>query len=54
MPPTAPTADGKSTGAGAAVADADGKAGPNVVKAVTDLVSEIAHGVRSAAKAAVK
>ena len=34
--------------------DADGKAGPNLVKAVTDLVSEIARGVRSAAKVAAK
>ena len=34
--------------------DADGKAGPNLVKAVTDLVSDIAQGVRSAAKVAAK
>ncbi|MEI8274599.1 MAG: tryptophan synthase subunit alpha [Hyphomicrobiales bacterium] len=34
--------------------DANGKAGPNLVKAVTDLVSEIARGVRSAAKVAAK
>ncbi len=34
--------------------DADGQAGPNLVKAVTDLVSEIARGVRSAAKVAAK
>ena len=34
--------------------DADGKAGPNLIKAVTDLVSDIAQGVRSAAKMAAK
>jgi len=34
--------------------DASGKAGPNLVKAVTELVSEIARGVRSAAKVAAK
>ena len=34
--------------------DADGKAGPNLVKAVTDLVSDIAQGVRSAGKVAAK
>lgn len=34
--------------------DANGKAGPNLVKAVTDLVSDIAQGVRSAAKVAAK
>ena len=34
--------------------DANGKAGPNLVKAVTELVSEIAKGVRSAAKIAAK
>jgi tryptophan synthase alpha chain len=32
--------------------DADGKAGPNMVKAVAELVAEIAQGVRSASKAA--
>lgn len=32
--------------------DADGKAGPNTVKAVTALVTDIAQGVRSAGKAA--
>ena len=34
--------------------DADDKAGPNLVKAVTDLVSDIAKGVRSAGKVAAK
>ena len=34
--------------------DADDKAGPNLVKAVTDLVSDIAQGVRSAGKVAAK
>jgi tryptophan synthase alpha chain len=34
--------------------DADGKAGPNLIKAVTDLVSDIAQGVRSAARVAAK
>ncbi len=34
--------------------DADGKAGPNLIKAVTDLVSDIAQGVRSAATMAAK
>jgi tryptophan synthase alpha chain len=34
--------------------DAAGKAGPNLVKAVTDLVSDIAQGVRSAKRVAAE